>query len=195
MQKNNKKFSKGFGILEVLISSAIIIVVLGTLVFIAQSSLMNAAYMQERAQAVSLAAEAIETIRQNRDSNYIDQNSETQWNTVGTLSNADVFNYLSYDFYTPSSLNANNRMYLVTNVVGRALPVIKIDGVNYTRKINFVSLDDTTLLTQPTNVANLDSNGKGNAFIAKVEVTWKGSGGKAGSVLVEELITNSRFVY
>lgn len=194
MLNKKSKFSKGFGILEVLISSAIIIVVLGTLVFIAQSSLTNAAYMQERAQAVSLAAEAIETVRQNRDSNYIDLDSTTKWNTVGSGSNADVFSLLS----SPST---NNVFYIPFDFISRRLRLnnsltlpINIDGVNYTRKIMFYDLSkvgSSELMTKPVITTDNSKNG----FLVSVQVTWKGSGGKTSSAQVEETITNSRFVY
>jgi type II secretory pathway pseudopilin PulG len=186
MLKTTKKFSKGFGILEVLISSAIIIVVLGTLVFIAQSSLTNAAYMQERAQAVSLAAEGIETIRQNRDSNNIDGIEATKWNTVGDKSDLAI----NYDtaYYIPVVFT--DRFRITTSV-----PVpTKIDGVDYTRKIFFINtanMPDPQLLTSPVDVSNKGTNG----FEVMVEVKWRGSGGKSGRVELRELITNSRFVY
>jgi type II secretory pathway pseudopilin PulG len=188
----NKKYFKkrrGFGILEVLISSAIIIMVLGTLVTIARSSLINSQYMQERSQAVSLAAEGIETVLQNRDSNYIDGNPSTQWNMVGSASTAPVSDYYDYTFYIPFDL-INNRLRLNTSVPA----AIIIDGVNYTRKIYFINIANMTtseLLTLPTNYSNSGANG----FIAKVEVTWAGSGGKSGKVELRELITNNRFVY
>lgn len=197
MLKIKRKFSKGFGILEVLISSAIIIVVLGTLVFIAQSSLTNAAYMQERAQAVSLAAEAIETVRQNRDSNYIDQNAATQWNTIGTNSNYEIFNFIGSEFCISQNLNSTtNRLYLSTPC-SSSLSIINIDGVNYSRIIKFYDISKVgsgQLLTTPAIDANGTDNSK-NAFLVSVNVSWKGSGGKSASVDLDEMVTNSRFVY
>lgn len=173
-----------------LISSAIIIVVLGTLVFIAQSSLTNAAYMQERAQAVSLAAEAIETVRQNRDSNYIDGVPGTKWDTVGSSSTAPISSYFSSTFYIPYDL-VTGRLRLNTTSTYKT---IKIDGVNFTRLINFsdiATLGSGELLTKPVDYSNNGQNG----FLVTVKITWSGSGGKSGNVEVEELIANSRFVY
>lgn len=197
MPNNIKKFSKGFGILEVMISCAIIIVVLGSLVFIARSSLTNAQYMQERAQAVSLAAEAIEIIRQNRDSNYIDQNSATQWNTIGHASTSVVSGYY-YDnkarttFYVqPNLMPTNDPNIARLRIDNVATPAIVIDGISYTRIIMFKNIATTgsgQLLGQYSDSGN-------NGFLADVLVTWKGSGGKSGSVEVKEVIANSRFVY
>lgn len=188
MLKINRKFSKGFGILEVLISSAILIVVLGTLMFIAQSSLTNAQYMQERAQAISLAAEGIETVRQIRDSNYIDGSSSSSWNTItGNISTTPIDYSLTY--YIPVAFT-NNR-FRVTTVVPTAT---RIAGVDYTRTIRFINIAEMTnpqLLTTPTNVSDAGKNG----FEVVAEVTWKGAGGKSGKAEIRELITNSRFVY
>ena len=186
MTNNYRKFSKGFGILEVLISSAIIIVVLGTLVFIAQSSLTNAAYMQERAQAIGLASEGMETVRQIRDSNYIDGDPDTKWNTLSDSDSQDLIifgaNYYLLGLAPLSGVASRPR------IINRVLPATIIDGVSYTRKVTFQDINGNQLLSGV-------SNSGGNGFIATVSVTWNGSGGKAGSAEVKELITNSRFVY
>jgi len=197
MPNKTKKFSRGFGILEVMISSAIIIVVLGSLVFIARSSLTNAQYMQERAQAVSLAAEAIEVIRQNRDSNYIDQNPATQWNTIGRTSTAVVSGYyynndLRTTFYVQPDLMPTNDPNLARlRIDNRTAPAIVIDGISYTRIIMFKNI---AAIGPGQLFAPYSDNGN-NAFLADVLVTWKGSGGKTGNVEVKEVVANSRFVY
>jgi Tfp pilus assembly protein PilV len=202
--KTSRKFSKGFGILEVLISSAIIIVVLGTLVFIAQSSLSNASYMQERAQAVSLAAEAIETVRQNRDSNYIDEANATQWDMIGSASTSSIIsgNYF-YAGDARTTFKVLDDLLPLNNAAARlrinngSVQVIKIDGVNYSRIIKFYDISKVgsgQLLTTPVIDENGTNNSK-NAFLVSVNVTWQGSGGKAASVDLDEIVANSRFVY
>lgn len=204
--------------MEVLISSAVIIVVLGTLVFIARSAITNAQYMQERAQAIALAAEGIETVRQIRDTNYIDGNSLTKWNTITGVGSATLITYhiskasnarrnaivenaaaAPVVFDPPYYINRDllgGRLRIVNTLF--PVPTINIAGVNYTRKIIFINIANTTasmtspqLLTNPIDVSSAGNNG----FEAMVEVTWSGSGGKAGRVELTELITNSRFVY
>lgn len=185
--RKGKKFSPGFGILEVLISGTIIIIILGALVTIARSALTNAKYMQERAQAISLAAEAIETVRQIRDSNYIDQNSASKWNTV--IGNASILSpQYGVVYYIPIDL-VSNRLRLVEVPAGD----IDIDGTNFARKITFVDIGSGQLLTSPP----LSSGAvpADNGFIVKVAITWAGIGGKDGKVELQELIANSRFVY
>jgi len=78
---SHKKYQKGFGLLEVLVSVVIIITILSAMVFIGRSSLNNSQYAQERAQAIYLAQEGIEIIRQMRDSNWIDGDNTTEWNS------------------------------------------------------------------------------------------------------------------
>lgn len=77
--KNRKK---GFGVLEVLVSSVIIITILGAVVMIGHVALNNSEYVGERVQASYLATEAIEQVRQIRDTNWNDQNNSTAWNSV-----------------------------------------------------------------------------------------------------------------
>ena len=80
----NKNYKKGFGLLEVLISIIIIVLILTSLVLIGRKALSNSLYLQQRAQAIYLAQEGIELIRQTRDTNWIDGNDQTQWNTLLT---------------------------------------------------------------------------------------------------------------
>jgi len=90
MTRNEKKFSKGFGLLEVMISATIIIIILGSLVLVARASMNNNQYIQMRAEATYLAQEGIERVRSTRDSNWIDQDTNTTWNNLELSANADV---------------------------------------------------------------------------------------------------------
>ncbi len=62
----------GFGLLEVLLSTAIFIVVVGSLVSLSRLSIRNAALSSHRAQALNLAQDALETARQMRDTTWVD---------------------------------------------------------------------------------------------------------------------------
>jgi len=192
--KRNKKYSPGFGILEVLISGTIIIIILGALVTVARSSLTNAKYMQERAQAVSLAAEAVETVRQIRDTNYIDRLPATKWNTViGPVSTIIYDPAKTYYIYI-STVLLGNGLYLSDVPTGD----INIDGTNFNRQITFSNISSAggqlltlpPLLPSPAVIVTSD-----NGFVVKTVVTWAGTGGKSGKVELRELITNSRFVF
>ncbi len=63
---------QGFGLLEVLFSTTIFIVVVGSLVSLSRLSLRNSFITTHRSQAFNLAQDALETIRQMRDTNWID---------------------------------------------------------------------------------------------------------------------------
>lgn len=90
MIKDSKKFSKGsalsmskgFGLLEVMISATVIIIILGALVLVANASMRNNQYVQMRAEATYLAQEGIERVRSIRDSNWIDQDPNTKWDNL-----------------------------------------------------------------------------------------------------------------
>jgi type II secretory pathway pseudopilin PulG len=69
------KMSRGFGLLEVMISGAVIIIILGSLVLVAHAAINNNQYMQKRAEATFLAQEGLEMVRQIRDSNWIDRSA------------------------------------------------------------------------------------------------------------------------
>jgi len=72
--KTLKFFSKktGFGLLEVLIASSILIIVIGAVSSLARSAIRNNLISLQRAQAYNLARESVEIIRANRDSKWID---------------------------------------------------------------------------------------------------------------------------
>lgn len=62
----------GFGLLEVLLATAIFIVVVGSVVALSRLSLRNAILSTHRTQATNLAEDALEALRQMRDTNWID---------------------------------------------------------------------------------------------------------------------------
>lgn len=77
---------KGFGLLEVLLATAIFIVVIGSMVTLNQMSVRNAVLANHRTQAYNLAEDALESIRELRDTNWIDGpdiagpiNSSNRW--------------------------------------------------------------------------------------------------------------------
>ena len=79
MVHNHKK---GFGLLEVLLAGLIIIMMLSALVIVARAAIQNSIYLQQRSQATFLAQEGMEIVRQIRDTNYVDGDNKTKWNTL-----------------------------------------------------------------------------------------------------------------
>jgi len=71
--------SYGFGIIEVLVAAGIIAMVGGGVVMLNSSVLRNTALLADRLVAFEWAQEGIEVARQIRDSNLIDNHSETDW--------------------------------------------------------------------------------------------------------------------
>jgi type II secretory pathway pseudopilin PulG len=61
----------GFGLLEVLMATAIFIVVVGSMVTLSQVSVRNSVIANHRTQAYNLAEDALEGVRQIRDTNWL----------------------------------------------------------------------------------------------------------------------------
>ncbi len=66
-----RSFPPAFGLLEVLFSAAIFIVVVGSLVGLSRLTLRNATLSVHRIQALMLAQDGLETVRQMRDTTWI----------------------------------------------------------------------------------------------------------------------------
>lgn len=62
---------RGFGLLEVVFSTALFIVVVGSLVGLSRLSLRNAVLSTHRSQAINLAQDGLEIVRQMRDTTWI----------------------------------------------------------------------------------------------------------------------------
>lgn len=76
----SKKFSQfGFGILEVLIASAIISMVATASLILGTFVLRSANINKHRLQASYLASEAVESVRNFRDNLWMDNNNVTTW--------------------------------------------------------------------------------------------------------------------
>lgn len=126
------KKSQGFGIIEVLLASVIIIVVVFSLSAVASSSLTATDRSADRTQAVNLAQEGIETVRQIRDSHWIDQDSTSDWGKwVNTGSGWNLVNASTE--YSVSYVSALGRYSLVP--ASLASKEIKLDNSIFNRVI------------------------------------------------------------
>lgn len=184
-----KKRTRGFGIIEVLISGVIIIIVLGALVILARNAINNSQYVQERSQAVNLAQEGIEIVRQIRDSSYIDSKSNTSWRSMVSVPNTDIDN--NFEYNTPYYIGFNFSQFAMRFRLIKIPTSISLGGNTFYRTVSFTSIDGSQVL--PTSPIDINNNGN-NGVVVKVTVTWLRSTGEH-KVELEELLTNSRFQF
>lgn len=170
---------KGFGLMEVLISAVIIIIILSALVTIGRAALSNNEGLAQRAQAIYVAQEGLELVRQIRDSNWIDGVSETKWNTLNPISSPIAptipGNYGLADW-------GSSKWVLGSYTSGTTAT---IGGIVFTRKINIS--DATGLLPVATGSTSLSPY----AMKVKSIVTWTYAG-QNKSVELSEILTNWR---
>jgi len=180
-RKINKK--NGFGIIEVLLASLVIIIVLGGLVFLAHNSVTNTAYRLQHSQATFLAQEGIEIVRQIRDTNYIDGDSNTKWNTLYFVSGGPVpINGMIGGSYQVQFDAVSNKYKLATG-----FQTVNIEGTEFNRKIQVRQVT--------ANVNNIFQNNADmikNAYVVDCIVTWTSTRGGRAEVKVTEMMTNSR---
>jgi type II secretory pathway pseudopilin PulG len=190
------KFKKGFGLLEVLLAGVIIITVLGALVFLAKNTINNTTYNQQRTEALFLAQQGIEMVRQIRDSNYIDGNSNTEWNTFisSPLTGSDP------GPRDPDSAPVLEKEYKLcrtfSNIAGGGLRrLVLVDQTDprcsvadrfYTRRIIFHDIGNQ-IFTKPLGVEESRNNG----YKVEVTVSWVYNGSDK-SLSLDEIIANSR---
>lgn len=173
MIKDRRK-TKGFGLIEVLIASTIIVMTISSLTFVARGALTSTDRTQDRIQAANLAAEGIEIVRTIRDTNWIDQNPATGWgNWVGSgFSLVTVGS--SYKIYYSS-----NRFYLLANQIEN----INLNGSIFTRTIQ---VDNVGSLMP--GLSTSDPTKKDQAFKITAVVTTPSN----ADIRVSEILTNWR---
>lgn len=189
------KKSRGFGLLETLVACAILIVVCGALLAINVIIVRDIAFVRGRSVAFGLAQEAIESVRQNRDSNLIDGNQATNWNTFvcnqSTTPNLSPPNINGTNYYKITALSASStsncygttpRITLVSDTT-RAGEDIVIGPVKYTRKIYFVQSGVNPDINDSPGVT------EANAIRMVVEISWTESG-SSHKIEMRELLTN-----
>jgi Tfp pilus assembly protein PilV len=194
------KYKKGFGLMEVLLSGVIIIMILGALVAIGHAAITNSEYAAERTQAIYLAQEGIETVRQIRDSNWIDGNPTT-WKAIFTDPVGTMFpietqptadTYLLYQgaFRSPASMHG----YSLSACSGSPCSggSVPLAGINYTRIFKTTAADtDVSNLLPTEGTTKTDVHPDINAMKIRVVVSWT-SNGQAKSVEASEILTNWR---
>ena len=179
---------KGFGIIEVLIASALIATMLAGLVYIGRLTLTSGSYMSERSQALGLATEGVEIVRQIRDTNWIDNDNKTLWNSFqmnsdGTFSPIVLDHEKIYRVQFVKAQNGNSRYSLTQSANGE---VIKLaDNSQFTRTIIFEKVQ-SLIPSSPKNSIAVSDPKDTNSFKVTVTVTW----GENKTISISELITN-----
>jgi len=153
------------------------------------------AFVKGRAVAYNLSQEAIESARQIRDSNLIDNNQSTNWNYF--ICNPAATPYLSapattgtIKYYTITSgtfsscYGANPRITMISDLSASGEP-ITVGSITYTRKIHFLN---SGLSPRVVDLASHDVTEE-NAIRMVVDITWTDSG-NSRRVQVSELLTN-----
>ena len=185
------KRKKAFGLLEVLLAGVIIIIVLSSLVVVARNALDNSVLLQQRAQATYLAQEGIELVRQIRDTNYIDGDNKTKWNTLEGTDSAVVISTNSNTKYAVKGDMSAGRVRLVL-YNGQEDGVVSIDGTDFIRTIKFDDNYDGSLQQDPKLKYN-GSQVTTQSFSVEVEVSWQSKNSEQRkTIMIREMLTNSR---
>jgi hypothetical protein len=157
--KNNaiRQFTNGFGILEVVVASFVLIMIITSSVTLTRMAIKSSVLNLDRVQAYNLAEEGAEITRHIRDTGWINGQ-----NLSSALANGQyklVFN--------------NNNWNLQSDTAGE--PIV-LDNKTYNRKIYIENVDGTvggTALNTYLNT-NLHIDNTTNSIMKKirVEITW-----------------------
>lgn len=210
IKTRHNKAKNGFGLIEVLISAAILIVILGALVAIGRMALTNIRVSQERAQATYLAQEGLEVARQIRDTNWVDGLNNTDWNDFmfdGTSYPLDVVKPRQENISIVSDDSVSVKISQSPFVFGKswtpfynfdssdAFEPVTIDGVTYDRCL---VLEQTgSLVPSDSSLpANDYRNNNYHSLLIRAKVYWPSNGScvQASRKMVEatELLTDWR---
>jgi len=184
MNKSNYR-KKGFGILEVLLASMVIIIVMGGLVYLARNSIISMSYGAQHSQATFLAQEGIELVRQIRDTNYIDGDSNTKWDTLAFDSQDNSIPLDRINNYAIRYKSTSNK-YELKNIDLNTDNIL-IEGTDFKRVIN------VRLLERDANkIFEGNEDLSDNAYVVDCIVTWTSTRGGMAEVKITEMMTNSR---
>jgi len=175
--------AKGFGLLEVLISAVIIIMILAALVFIGRAALSNNEYLSERAQAIYLAQEGLELTRQIRDTNWIDGDNTSKWDTLqltdGNWANTTGTGTKKFVYNDPKA------RIVLEAVAAPVYEEVTINEVSFRRRINIYSVSAPLLPTASVPALRTYSM----KVTSKIEWTFSG---QPKEIEVSEILTNWR---
>lgn len=190
------RYKKGFGLLEVAISGTIITIIMASLVVLGRSSLNSTEAAKERSTATYLAQDAIEKVRQMRDTNWIDGLSGTGWDSLCWETGTHIIKcseYGSASAYHIDYIVSPELRYLLRSGTSSAETH---DGIAYQTQIKLFrpnSPDPHLLSILPLDGDANNVDPVNNGLVVEAQVTWPGQGGSADrNVTVRELLTNWR---
>ena len=157
--------NSGFGVLEALIASGIIAIFAGGVVILGNMALRSVVINKHRLQAAYLAQEAVELVKNIRDSNWVDANPNNQWD----------------DGITDSSVNGAKLTYDELDKKWKlesGPKAIPLNEVSFTREIRITKAAPTE--TDPLKKRTAD---------IEVKVSWQDYG-KEKEVIINSIITD-----
>lgn len=181
---------KGFGIIEVLISAVIIGVILVSASILGRNVLRSSVELEKRAQALYLAQEGLEMMRQNRDTNWVDGKNIIKWDSfdlqnsaTGLLeSEASVSGVLKFD-------NVYKRMKFERQVEAETLSVGRSD---FKRTITLEKSSNGGLDAGAGLLPNISGNDPAARSNNSIKVTCTVSWQDNQKVVISEILTNWR---
>lgn len=183
---------KGFGVLEVMISSGIIVIILIALTTASRAALNGNIQNQMRAQAIFLAQEGLEAVREARDSGWIGNISGTGWNSL--VWNGDELNLVdttSLGCYRIDFKTTVNRFGLTKT---SACPPLNSDlekitilsqGDEFDRYVQIESVGDRIMKDDTASSVTAGTN-LANSIKVTVVVNW----GAGKSISESTILTN-----
>ena len=173
----------GFGIIEVLIASSIMMVVIFAMTAAGRSALRGTTYLHERAQATYLAQEAIEQTRQVRDTNWLDDSAATSFEQFTGYAGDNTKKWtVAYDSTTTP---AGFKIALAVTDNSK----INIDDLIFTRTLSFAPVTDGDIMPAKGSFSN-EARAQ-NAVKVTVNVEWQSSG-QTKNISMSEILTNWR---
>lgn len=178
---------KSFGLIETLIACAILIIISGAVMAINVVINNNIQFTRERAHAYYRAVEAIEAVRNIRDSNYIDSDDGTSWSSfvcnTSAISlpvrNDPEAKYLA-DKDCPVA-NMSDRFMLFPVIEGREGAYRTAYGVDY---YYYLTFEDSGINPEIT-----DDLTDQNSIKVTATIEWN-SRGRNHSIELREVLTN-----
>lgn len=184
---NNKLFQKGFGVLEVLVASTIIITILGGLVTIGTMAIGTNEKIAQKAEATFLAQEGIEMVRQIRDTNWVDESAKnTNWDSLVLNSSGNKVrpDYTTAYYLSQDCFDRESGCILQTAIKDDKSRDV-YGNITYARTVRF---EEVTDLAQDADTNSDLSKTPANLLKVTVTVAWLTN----QSVSVSELLTNWR---
>ncbi|MCX6808509.1 MAG: hypothetical protein NTW50_02485 [Candidatus Berkelbacteria bacterium] len=201
MKNSRLQTKKAFGLLEVLISAGIIVVILGAMTVAARQSMKQTQSLQNRAQALYLAQEAIESLRQMRDTNWLNNTGDNGWDNM-VYDASGIYGKVNYSIANNYVLRFDTNRFGVAPITDPSTQseIVKIEtpGIEFNRYLRIENVgglipnDNTNSAKQI--VINAKDPASDNAMKVTVNVNWL-EGVSTKSIQISEILTNWRPMY